>query len=137
MSAIGFDVRTAQLTPDTYVVSVTGEIDMYTSPSLERELAWVLDAGGRKAVIDLAEVSFIDSTTLSVLLKALSRFNRRGGSLVLVSSDRRILRTLEITGLNFRLVVEETLSDAVDRLSRAGNAPSLDGSRPQLEDGLT
>jgi anti-sigma B factor antagonist len=113
MSVIGFEVRTAQLTPSTYVVSVTGEIDAFTSPALEQELDWVLGDGGSNAVVDLGEVAFMDSTALRVLLRALPRFSQRGGRLVLVSDDHRVLRTLEITGLDQKFKVEAKLAEAV------------------------
>ena len=113
VSVIGFDVRTAQLTPSTYVVSVTGEIDAFTSPALERELEWVLGDGGSNAVVDLGEVAFIDSTALRVLLRALPKFSNRGGKLVLVSDDGRVLRTLEITGLDRKFKVESKLAEAI------------------------
>jgi anti-sigma B factor antagonist len=119
MSTLGFEVRTARLTPGTYVVSVTGEIDMYTSPALDRELDWILGEGGSNAVVDLAEVGFIDSTALTVLLKALRRFERGGGSLILATDDRRVLRTLEVTGLDAKFKVEEKLADAIARLTSA------------------
>src|SRR5215204_3593103 len=109
MSAIRFDVRTAQLTPSTYVLSVTGEIDAFTSPALDRELEWVLADGASNVVVDMGEVSFVDSTALRVLLDAMPRFSRRGGDLVLVSDDRRILRTLEIIGLDTKFKVEPRL----------------------------
>ena len=118
-SILGFQVRTAQLTPGTYVVSVSGEVDMYSSPALEQELEWVLGDGAVNSVVDLGEVGFIDSTALRVLLTALPRFARRGGKLVLVSNDRRVLRTLQVTGFDQKFVVEARLSDAVARLSRS------------------
>ena len=113
MSVIGFEIRTAQLTPSTYVVSVTGEIDAFTSPALEQELEWVLGDGASSAVVDLAEVGFMDSTALRVLLKALPRFTKRGGKLVLVSDDRRVLRTLEIT---------DEITDGLSRFCSGGIA---------------
>ena len=129
MSVIGFEVRTAQLTPSTYVVSVTGEIDAFTSPALERELEWVLGDGGSNAVVDLGDVAFVDSTALRVLLKALPRFSKRGGRLVLVSDDRRVLRTLEIAGLDRKFKVESKLAEAVARFAD-GNAPVREGDGP-------
>jgi anti-sigma B factor antagonist len=121
MSVLGFEVRTAQLTPSTYVVSVTGEVDAFTSPALEQELDWVLGDGGSNAVVDLGEVAFIDSTALRVLLKALPRFSRRGGKLVLVSDDRRVLRTLEITGLDTKFTVEPKLGEAISQFADGGS----------------
>jgi len=130
VSVIGFEVRTAQLTPSTYVVSVTGEIDAFTSPALERELEWVLGDGGSNAVVDLGEVGFIDSTALRVLLRALPRFSQRGGRLVLVSDDRRVLRILEITGLDRKFRVESKLAEAVAHLADGGS-PVREGDGPE------
>jgi anti-sigma B factor antagonist len=124
---MGFEVRTAVVTPSTYVVSVSGEIDSFTSPALEKELDWVLGDGASNAVVDLAEVDFIDSTALRVLLKALPRFSQRGGTLVLVSDDRRVLRTLEITGLDRKFTVEPKLSEAIAQVVEQASVPNTDG----------
>jgi anti-sigma B factor antagonist len=121
MSVIGFEIRTAQLTPSTYVVSVTGEVDAFTSPSLEQELEWVLGDGASNAVVDLGDVAFIDSTALRVLLGALPKFSSRGGTLVLVSDDRRVLRTLEITGLDRKFTVESKLAEAIAQFADGGS----------------
>jgi anti-anti-sigma factor len=111
-----FDVKTAQLENDTFVVSVTGEADMGTASEIELELQQVLELGGRSVAIDLAEVSFIDSTALGLLLRYQPRFRARGGDLVIVSDDRRVLRTLEITGLDRILRIERRLGEAVGGL---------------------
>ena len=130
MSVIGFEIRTAQLTPSTYVVSVTGEIDAFTSPALEQELDWVLGDGASDVVVDLANVGFIDSTALRVLLKALPGFANRGGKLVLVSEDRRILRTLEITGLDMKFTVEPKLAEAIARFADGGSNVRTEDREP-------
>jgi anti-sigma B factor antagonist len=132
VSVIGFEVRTAQLTPSTYVVSVTGEIDAFTSPALEQELDWVLADGASNGVVDLGNVGFMDSTALRVLLKALPRFARRGGKLVLVTEDRRILRTLEITGLDMKFTVEPKLIDAIAQLEDGSSSVRTEDGEKQL-----
>ena len=111
-----FDVKTAQLGDDAFVVSVTGEADMETSSEIERELWRVLKLGGRSVAVDLAEVGFIDSTALGLLLRFQPKFRARGGELVIVSDDRRVLRTLEITGLDRIFRIERRLGDAVGGL---------------------
>jgi anti-sigma B factor antagonist len=109
-----FGVRTAKLGSTTYVVSVTGEADAHAASDLERELQDVLGRGSRSVIVDLAEVGFIDSTALGLLLRFQPKFRGRGGDLVLVSDDRRVLRTLEITGLDRIFRIERRLGDAVD-----------------------
>jgi anti-sigma B factor antagonist len=108
-----FDVKTADLGNEAFVVSVTGEADLHTTAEIERELLEVLRLGGRSVVIDLVEVAFIDSTVLGLLLRYQPRFRSRAGDVVLVSDDRRILRTLEITGLDRIFRIERRLGDAV------------------------
>ena len=132
MNVLGFEIRTAAVTPSTYVISVTGEIDSYTTPALEQELDWVLGDGASNAVVDLGGVGFIDSTALRVLLKALPRFSRRGGKLVLVSDDRRVLRTLEVTGLNRKFTVEPRLSEAIAQVIEGVSVPNADGKGEEL-----
>lgn len=114
-----FEVRTAGVGNDGFVVSICGEADLHNAPEMERELLEVLQLGGSSVVVDFAEVGFIDSTVLGLLLRYQPRFRDRGGDLVLVSDDRRILRTLEITGLDRVFRIEQRLGDAVAGLHAA------------------
>ncbi len=120
-----FSVRTAKLGSGTYVVSVTGEADMHAASEVERELLDVLARGGQSVIVDLVEVGFIDSTALGLLLRFQPRFRARGGDLVIVSDDRRVLRTLEITGLDRIFRIERRLGEALgEAYAGAEEAPS-------------
>ena len=116
MSAVDFRISSAHLADDAYIVSLGGEIDLYTAPKLEQALEGLTASGARRVVIDLAGAAFIDSTVLGVLLKALTRLDAGGGELVLVSDDRRILKLLEVTGLGRVFRIEPTLTDAIASL---------------------
>ena len=116
---LDFELKTAVVGNDGFVVSVRGEADMHTAPELEQELLEVLELGGSSVVVDLAEVGFVDSTVLGLLLRYQPRFRTRGGDLVLVSDDRRILRTLEITGLDRIFHIEHRLGEAISGLQAA------------------
>jgi anti-sigma B factor antagonist len=113
VSVVDFSVTTAELDGNAFVVSLTGEADLHTAPELKRALDGVIGLGGTAAVVDMAEVSFIDSTTLGILVRAHSRLRELGGDLVIVASDRRVLRTLEITGLDRIFSIEPTLAQGV------------------------
>jgi anti-sigma B factor antagonist len=113
MSVLEFSVKTAELGGNAFVVTMTGEADLHTAPELDRALQGVIALGGTAVAIDLGEVSFIDSTALGILIRYQPRFKSRGGDLVLVTQDRRVLRTFEITGLDRIFSIERRLADGV------------------------
>ena len=81
------------------VVTAVGEIDLCTSPGLHDALA---DAALRsdRVIIDLSQVSFLDSTGMAMMVKALrENHHRRHDSLCLVGPVGLVLRALEVTGL--------------------------------------
>ncbi|MGH9016763.1 MAG: STAS domain-containing protein [Acidimicrobiales bacterium] len=94
------------------VITVAGEIDIQTSPQLEKSLQGILEAGSASVFVDLADVTFLDSTGLSVLVGALQRCREAGGSLRLRSPKPNIRRVLEITGLTEAFQVTSTDSTA-------------------------
>lgn len=93
------DVRTETVGGDC-VVTVTGEVDVYTSPSLKERLVEAADEGCTKIIVSLDGVGFIDSSGLGVLVGLLRRVKERGGKLVLVCSREQILKIFRITGLD-------------------------------------
>jgi anti-sigma B factor antagonist len=117
MSVLDFSVNTAALDgSDTFVVTAAGEVDMYAAPELEQAFEGVVGLGGTSVVLDLAEVSFVDSTVLSVLIRQHERLRDLGGGLVVVTEDRRVLRTFEITGVDRVLTVEQRLAQGIERV---------------------
>src|SRR5579862_3964770 len=95
-----FELKTTEIGPGEYVISLNGDIDLYTAPELKTELHRLIDGGATRIVVDLTSATFIDSTTLGVLLGALKRFRPTGGELALVCSDPNIRRVFEITLLD-------------------------------------
>jgi anti-sigma B factor antagonist len=96
---------------DYVVVSVGGEIDVYTAPTLRQKLNEVLDRGTGNLCIDLGNVQFLDSTGLGVLVGAMKRINSREGQLVIVCDRPHILKVFEITGLSQVFEIRSSLDD--------------------------
>ena len=93
------------------VLRVSGEVDIQTSPILDEHLKSAHAEGASSIVVDLGEVTFLDSTGLSVLIAALKRCQSAGGSMRLVSPQPNVRRVLEVTGLTDVFQVESTLDE--------------------------
>jgi anti-sigma B factor antagonist len=78
----------------TYVVSVTGELDLYSAPQLHSELTSLQPRQVRSVIVDLTECQFIDSTALGVLVKANKRLSTANVRLSLVTTDRKYPKDL-------------------------------------------
>ncbi len=105
-----------------YVVSLGGEVDLYTAPELKQELHRLVGEGATRLVIDMSETTFIDSTTLGVLLSVVKRIRPEGGSVVLVCPDRNVRRIFEITLLDRVFAIVDTLDEAFAELAQTASA---------------
>ncbi|MEA2213081.1 MAG: anti-sigma factor antagonist [Solirubrobacteraceae bacterium] len=90
------------------VVVVRGELDLATSPELEDQLRRIWDTGSEQLVIDLRELEFMDSTGLSVIVKAHQRLTDEGRRLTLVRGSQQVQRLLDLTGVSERLQLVNT-----------------------------
>ena len=102
---------------DRTVVSVGGEIDVYTAPQLRERVVDLVAAGQVDLILDLTDVEFLDSTGLGVLVGALNRVRANDGSLALVLTQERILKIFEITGLRKVFPIHQTVAEAVGAAS--------------------
>ncbi len=96
----------------TVVVHVGGDLDVYTAPRLRETLAKAL-VDGRRLVLDLSEVHFIDSTALGVLVSALEQSQAAAGDLRLVLDDPYLLKIFHITGFDGMFSIYPEIADAV------------------------
>jgi anti-sigma B factor antagonist len=80
-------------------LQVSGEIDVFTSPSLRDELYAMIDDGATTVEIDCSQMDFIDSSGLGVLVGALKRIRERGGDFELQGLNPSTRKVFEITGL--------------------------------------
>jgi len=113
--AVDFEITDRKVDDDTHVLAVTGEIDLFTAPEFKQRMSALIDAGRSRIVVDLTETTFIDSSSLGVLIGAHRRLKLRGGALLVVCDSEAIAKTFKITGLDgvFTLAasVDEALAD--------------------------
>lgn len=113
-SQVDQDFRISEQVRDgSSVVSPQGEVDVATAPALRDHLARVIERDRGPVVVDLAAVTFIDSTGLGVLIGARTLCDDKGRNLRVVVSEPRILKVFEITGLTELFTIHPSLESAV------------------------
>ena len=113
---MNFDIKTEQLSDNAYVISLAGEVDLYTAPEFKQQLLEVITQGAKQVVVDFTNTTFIDSTTLGVLVGGIKRLRTNDGELSLVCSDRNITKIFEITGLDRVFSIYDTREQAIENL---------------------
>jgi anti-anti-sigma factor len=97
------------------VVAVRGEADRFRAD----ELGGLIDdvrRNGRAVVVDLSDVTYLDSTTVATLVAASEQGRRRGAAVVIVSRSDRLRRSLQLKGLDKILTLAETREQALELL---------------------
>jgi anti-anti-sigma factor len=110
---LDFQIGSAQVAEGTYVVTLSGELDLTDTGRVDAELELLVEDGARNLIVDLLAVPFLESTALGILLRHSRRLRVNGGSLTLVSDDVRVVRVLEIAGLTSHFRIAPTLSEAI------------------------
>ena len=104
-----------------YVVHPEGELDIATVPALCEE--WLSAIDEREPgcfVIDLAAVSFLDSSALSAIVAVRKRQREHGGEVVVVNAAPRLVKVFQMTGLEAVVTINP-------RLGEAAGASQIDG----------
>ena len=107
--------RVEYVTPSAEVgiVVLEGEIDIYSAPQFKEVLLNGIEGGARRVIVDLSDVTFIDSTALGVLVSGAKRVRPRNGNLDIVCTDENIIRIFEITGLDRIFGIYPSRSEAM------------------------
>ena len=89
------------------VVTLAGDLDVYTSARLRERLVDLIHDARPRLVVDLAQLVFVDSTGLGTLVAAFQRVRRAGGEMVLRSPTPATRRVIEISGLGDVLAIRD------------------------------
>jgi anti-anti-sigma factor len=84
---------------DKALLIVGGELDLAASPALDVELTKTLTSDASLVVVDLRDLEFIDSTGLSVLVRAHKQAEHSGKRFALVNGSHQVRRLLDLTGV--------------------------------------
>jgi len=82
------------------LLNVSGNVDIYTSPELRGELKAAIDAKCPRIVVDMEQVTFVDSSGLATLIEGLQRVKKFEGRLVLCSLSKPVLGVFQLSNLD-------------------------------------
>ncbi len=116
------EILTADLGGGVFTVAVSGEVDLHTAPALKQALGDSIDEGGRHVLVDLSRTTFIDSTTLGVLMGAVKRLRPAGGELAIACNDPNVRKIFAITLLDRIFDIFETPDQGIEHLRDAAAA---------------
>jgi anti-sigma B factor antagonist len=119
---VNFHIHDEEIDAETHVIELGGEVDLYTAPEFKERIIKVIDEGKKRVVVDLSSATFIDSTTLGVLVGGVKRLRPVGGSLALVCTDHNICKIFEITGLDRVFAIHDSREAALAALASDAKA---------------
>lgn len=107
-------VPAARRQGDAVLATVRGEIDLHNSPELRGALIELMDsAQPKKLILNLAQVPYMDSSAIAVLVEMLQKLRRGGGKLCLTHLQPRVKSLLEIARLDSIFVLAATDEEAL------------------------
>lgn len=98
---------------DLKVVEIEGEIDVYNSMELKRELNELIDKGNKNFILNLEKVSYMDSSGLGILVAILKKVKMTNGNLKIVKLKENIKKIFELTKLVKFFEIFEDTQDAL------------------------
>jgi anti-sigma B factor antagonist len=114
---MNFSIQDQAVDDATHVIELGGEVDLYTAPEFKERMVDLIKHGKTRLVIDLSSATFIDSTTLGVLVGGVKRLRPVGGTMALVCTDASITKIFEITGLDRVFPIHGSREEALEAVA--------------------
>ncbi|MCL6472842.1 MAG: STAS domain-containing protein [Firmicutes bacterium] len=105
-------------TDDTPIIEVKGQIDLSNCYRLHDAISDEIEDGNYYLVVNLNQISYIDSSCLGVLLGGLEKIKKRKGALAIVGNPL-VDRVLTLTGLTRIFPFHSTVNDALEDIKKA------------------
>src|SRR5690348_291346 len=103
--------------PEALTLALKGRLDASSSGSLEEKVLKHIEGGERRIIIDFAQLDYISSVGLRVLMLASKRLKPVGGRLVLCALQPAVRQVFDIAGFSTILAIVDTRDQAVAKLA--------------------
>ena len=101
---------------DVDILDLKGEVDLHSSPQLREEFNTLISAGKQVIIINLKDVSYIDSSGLATFIEALQKMNQHGGKLFLTNLNQTVRGVFEIARLDGVFNIVDTEESALAKI---------------------
>lgn len=108
-------IESESLEDGSIQLALIGELDLATMALLDQALDSA-DVWGKRVILDLRRLQFVDSSGLHAVLRVSRRLEETGGTLTIIRGPRSVERLFKLTGLDSRLNIvgpDESLSGTV------------------------
>jgi anti-sigma B factor antagonist len=103
---------TEQKSAGVVTLRLSGKLDTTTAPAFEEKILGRIESGERHVVIDLAQLDYISSAGLRVMMLAGKRLSAANGKMVLCSLKDRVREVFDIAGLSSIFSIYGSYDDA-------------------------
>ena len=98
------------------VIAVSGELDWVSCSEFEQRIREAARGCGECVVVDLSDVTYIESSPLGVLIKVHTSLEREGGDVAIVCAGSEVTRVIKEFGIDHLLPIFDSLAGAVNSL---------------------
>jgi anti-anti-sigma factor len=112
-----FAIVVSMVADDVQHVAVGGELDFSEAAQLGSTLEQLRADGSRWFVLDLADLTFIDSSGINALVVAAKATSASGGALIVIGARQHVQRVFEIVKLSEFIPLEAGLDEALQRIA--------------------
>ena len=109
-------IRAKPLDDNASVYDISGELDAYTAPDLRDALDGALAEGRSWLIVDLADLTYLDSTGLGILVGTAKKARQADGDIAVVCVNPTLLKIFDISGTREILNVADSVDAAMQRL---------------------
>ena len=99
---------------DVVIMDISGEVDLYNAPDIKNKITTLIDGGKRNILINLTNVSYIDSSGIGVLISSLSRLKKVGGALKIMGVHGSVKKVFELTKLDKFFEIYQDEEEAIE-----------------------
>jgi anti-sigma B factor antagonist len=102
-----FELSTGNSDNNRYVISVKGEIDIYSAPGFKESLCQSISDVDQDIVLEFSDLTYIDSMGLGILVGVLKRVKEKGYNVIIRNPRNTVRKLFRITGLDKAFIIEE------------------------------